>query len=161
SIDPDWTQEDGSLEVIANIYETLFAFNGSSTTELIPRLASQLPSRKNGLISSDGRTYIIPIRKGVHFQDGTVMTPEDVRYSFLRFMLQDHATGPSAALLEPLLGMTTTRDDDGKIKPGVFKAAQAAVQVRGDNLVLKLAKPFAPLLTILASWGHVMSKAWA
>ena len=87
SLDPAWAYDSASNMVILNIYEPLFFFHGASTEQLDPLIAEQVPSRANGLISADGRTYTIPIRKGVKFHDGTPMTPEDVRYSIMRFML--------------------------------------------------------------------------
>ncbi|MDE2491302.1 MAG: ABC transporter substrate-binding protein [Elusimicrobia bacterium] len=161
SMDPAWAYDTASDLVILNVYETLFMFDKSSTQKLVPLLATEIPTKRNGLISPDGRTYVIPLRKGVAFQDGTPMTPEDVRYSILRFMLQDRAGGPSALLLQPLLGYPSTRGKDGKILPDVWRDATRAVSVRGDDLVLRLPRPYAPLLSILASWSPVVSQAWA
>jgi len=36
-----------------------------------------------------------------------------------------------------------------------------AVSVKGDAVVFRLKKPFAPFLTIVAAWSFVMPKAWA
>ncbi len=38
-----------SGEIIYNVYESLIAYKGSSLTEFEPRLATQVPSVKNGL----------------------------------------------------------------------------------------------------------------
>ena len=40
---------------------------------------------------------------------GREVTPEDVRYSLMRFMITDRAGGPSALLLEPIAGVPSTR----------------------------------------------------
>ena len=161
SMDPAWAYDNSSDSIILNLYEPLFMFDRASTEKLVPLLATEVPTRANGLISPDGKTYTIPIRKGVRFHDGTAMTAEDVRYSILRFLLMDRTGGPSALLLEPLLGTGTTRDEHGKLKPGLWEAANRAVAVQGDKLVLRLPRPCAPLLTILATWSPVVSKAWA
>ena len=161
TLDPDWSYDTASGMVILNIYEPLFTFHGSSTQKLDPLIATEVPSLQNGLISKDGRVYTIPIRQGVRFQDGTPMTPEDVRYSILRFMLTDRDGGPSVLLLEPLLGESQTRDLNGKIKPGIYAKAAKAVQVRGSKLILTLPKPSAPLLAILATWAPILSEKWA
>jgi peptide/nickel transport system substrate-binding protein len=161
SLDPAVAYDTASHMLILNIYEPLFFFDGPSTEKLIPLIASKVPSKANGLISADGKTYTIPIRKGVKFHDGAPLTPEDVRYSLLRFILTDRAAGPSSLLLEPLLGYPATRDEHEKIKPNVWKDAMKAVTLKGDALVLKLPAPYAPLLSILASWSPILSKPWA
>src|SRR5437899_875234 len=51
--------------------------------------------------------------------------------------------------------------DAGKPKPNAYKDAAKAVQVEGDNVVFHLPKPYAPLLTIFASWAQTMSKQWS
>ena len=114
SLDPAYSYDTASHMVILNVYEPLFQFDKSSTEKLIALAATQVPSRENNLISPDGRTYTIPIRKGVKFHDGTPMTAEDAKWSLLRFLLLDRAAGPSSQLLEPLLGYPSTRGDDGK-----------------------------------------------
>ncbi len=160
SLDPAFAYDAVSQGLIFNVYETLLAFEGEGNDKIIPLLAAQVPSRKNGLISQDGRTYTFPIRKGVLFQDGSPMTPEDVRYSMLRFMLVDRAGGPSSLLLEPILGLSGTRDASGKHVVD-FKQAEQAVRVEGDKVVIRLKDPFGPFLSIMARWSYVMSKPWA
>ncbi|MFI5348600.1 MAG: ABC transporter substrate-binding protein [Elusimicrobiota bacterium] len=161
SMDPAWSYDASSELIIMNVYEPLVMFDKSSTEKLIPIIATKVPSKENGLISADGRTYTFPIRKGVKFHDGTPMTPEDVKYSIQRFLLMDRAAGPSSLLLDPLTGHDTTRDERSNILPGVWESVDRAVSVQGDNLILRLPRPYAPLLSILASWAPTVSKAWA
>ena len=153
SLDPAYSYDTASHMLGMNLYEPLFQFEKTSTSKLIPLIATEVPSRENAGISPDGRTYTIKLRKGVKFHDGTPMTPEDVRWSLLRFLLVDRAAGPSALLLEPLLGYASTRGDDGNILPDVWKDATRAVSLQGDKLILRLPRPYAPLLTLLASWA--------
>jgi peptide/nickel transport system substrate-binding protein len=161
SLDPAYSYDTASHMVALNVYEPLFQFEKTSTEKLIPLVADKVPTVANGGISPDGKTYTIGIRKGMKFHDGTPVTPEDVKYSILRFILQDRSAGPSSLLLEPLLGYPTTRDDKDKIKPEVWADANRAVSLNGDKLVLRLPRPYAPILTILASWAPVLSKKWA
>ncbi len=160
SLDPVYSYDGVTHGMLINVYDTLLKFKGSSLTELEPSLATQVPSRENGLISADGRTYTFPIRKGVKFHDGTELTPEDVRYSLLRFILSDVSGGPSSLLLEPILGVSSTRDENGEIIVDFNEAAQA-IRVEGDNVVVTLKRPFAPFLSIVARWSYVVSKNWA
>jgi peptide/nickel transport system substrate-binding protein len=159
SLDPAWNGDDVSASVFLNLYDTLFAFDGASTENLLPIVAAKTPSRENGLISADGKTYTIPIRKGIRFHDGTPLTPEDVRYSMMRFMIMD--AGPAMMLLDPLEGYHQTRDASNRLFPDVFQRADRAVRVEGDGVVLRLPRPFPPLLPILARWCPILSKRWA
>ena len=136
SLDPAWSYDTASHLVILNVYEPLLGYKGSSTEELVPVIASQVPSSANGLISPDGLTYTFPIRPGVEFQDGTPLTPEDVKYSLMRFLLQDRAGGPSSLLLEPILGYSSTRDENGRVLEKAFQEADRRLQVQGNDLVI-------------------------
>ena len=162
SLDPAWEYDAHSHQLAANLYEYLLAYEGSglSLKDLRPRVAAKVPTRANGLISADGRTYTFPIRPGMVFHDGSPVTPEDVRYSLLRFMLLDRDGGASSLLLEPVLGLGSTRKD-GKLLPDVYKRAAAAITVEGGAVVVRLARPFSPFPTIVASYGAVIPKAWA
>src|SRR3990167_8283297 len=128
TLDPAYSYDTASHMLVLNIYEPLFQFDRTSTSELIPLLATAVPTRENGGISPDGRTYTINLRKGVKFHDGTPVTPEDVKLSIQRFILVDRAAGPSALLMEPLLCYAATRGEDGKILPDVWKDVNRAVR---------------------------------
>lgn len=161
SMDPAYAYDVASHLILQHqIYEFLITHKGWSFTEFEPKLATQVPSLKNGLIANDGKTYTFPIRQGVKFHDGTPMTCEDARYSILRFMLMDRSGGPSSILLEPIAGVPATRDDGGNI---TLNFAQTASRLRcdGDNLIINLPKPYGPFLGIMAQWSMVVSKKWA
>lgn len=160
SLDPVYPYDAVSQGVIFNVYETLIAFERDRNDAFIPLLSEKVPTLENGLVSKDGRSYTFPIRKGVKFHDGKTMTPEDVRYSLMRFMLTDRSGGPSSLLLEPILGRTSTRDSEGKITVD-FKDVEKAVRVDGDNVVVTLKTPFGPFLSIMARWSYVMDRDWA
>ncbi|SRR5579884_1023588 len=161
SLDPALAYDIYSYEPIwPNVYETLIMYAGSALDRYEPMLATQVPSLRNGLISRDGLTYTFPIRQGVHFHDGSVMTVDDVVYSVRRFLLQDQAGGPAWLLLSPLLGVDSTRDEHGKIQVRWADVARA-VSAQGNAVVFRLKKPFAPFLTIVAAWTAVMPRKWA
>ncbi|MFC1522113.1 ABC transporter substrate-binding protein [Elusimicrobiota bacterium] len=161
TLDPAYAYDTASHMVFGQIYETLIGFKGSSVSEFEPRLATQVPSKKNSLISFDLKTYKFPIRGGVRFHTGEELTCEDARYSILRFMITDRPGGPSAILLEPIAGTGSTRNDKGNI---ALDLGQLMSQVRCDDdntLIITLDKPFSPFLSIMASWSNVVSKKWA
>ena len=159
SLDPVYSYDGVTQGMMINVYDTLLKFSGSSMTEFLPSVSEEVPSVENGLISADGLTYTFPIRKGIKFHDGTELTPEDVRYSILRFMISDISGGPSSLLLEPILGITSTRNEKGEIILD-FKEAEKAVQVDGQNVVIRLKRPFAPFLGVIARWGYIVQKQW-
>ena len=129
SLDPVYSYDGVTHGMLINVYDTLLKFNGASLTELLPSIATQVPTVQNGLLSKDGLTYTFPIRKGVKFHDGSELTPEDVHYSIMRFLLSDISGGPSSLLLEPILGISSTRNSDGQIIVDYLKAAVCAVFV--------------------------------
>lgn len=159
SLDPVYSYDGVTQGFMLNVYDTLLKFDGSSMTKLLPSLSTQVPSVQNGLISKDGRTYTFPIRKGVKFHNGEELTPQDVKYSLMRFLLSDISGGPSSLLLEPILGVSSTRDDNGNIIVD-FKEVDNAIQVKDGNVVIRLKRPFAPFLSIIARWGYVMNQQW-
>ncbi|MGB2578514.1 peptide/nickel transport system substrate-binding protein [Elusimicrobium simillimum] len=159
SLDPIYSYDAVTQGLIMNVYDTVIKFKGSSITEFEPLISTKVPSVENGLISNDGLTYTFPIRKGVKFHDGTELTAEDVKYSMLRFMLSDRAGGPSNLLLEPILGVSSTRGPNGTYTI-TDKEIQEAVKVIGDNVVIKLKRPFSPFLSIMARWSYVVSQKW-
>ncbi len=135
-------------------------FEGASLDVVVPRLASVVPTRENGFLSKDGKTYAFPLRGGVKFHDGTTMTADDVKYSLMRLMLTTSDGGPSQLLLLPLTGRRSALGPDGRPDPEVYDLADQAVSVEGGAIVLRLPQPFAPLLTVLASTSYVVSKAF-
>ena len=105
SLDPAWADDIYSREPIAYmVYEPLIFFDGGSTSRYVPMLATNVPSVQDGTISKDLRTYTFHLRKGVKFHDGSVMTPQDVKYSIMRMALTDRDSGGSWIVLTPLIG---------------------------------------------------------
>lgn len=160
SLDPDWAYDATSLFVASQLYETLIGYAGTAVDQYEPLIASVVPSRENGFISRDGLQYAFPLRRGVRFHDGSEMTPEDVKYSLMRFALTDRSAGPSALLLEPLIGRASVLGKDGKPDPAVYELLDRAISIEGGALVLRLRKPFAPLLSVLAGFAPVLSRSF-
>ena len=88
---------EGGETVILQVYERLLEF-GPSGPDLVPGLATEVPSLENGGISEDGLTYTFKIREGVTFHDGTELTADDVKYSWDRVMTMDLPEGNAGAL---------------------------------------------------------------
>ena len=108
SLDPAYAYDTASGELIFNLYENLIDYVGGSTSQFKPMLATVVPSTENGLITigQDGKTTYIdfPIRKGVKFHNGDVLTPQDVAFSFWRLIILDVTAGPAWMVDFPILG---------------------------------------------------------
>ncbi|HKK82633.1 MAG TPA: ABC transporter substrate-binding protein [Atribacterota bacterium] len=188
TMDPHWSYDSASGEIIFQVYNNLIAYEGESLSEFVPMLATEVPSAENGLISEDGLTYTFPIRKEVKFHNNDVLTPEDVEYSFERGMVFDRAGGPMWMILEPLLAVGSIEglaasvagvenyadmfNEEEELLPEYEEAMikvytdyiDRAVEVQGNNVVFHLAQPYAPFLNILAhagSWSAIINKGWS
>lgn len=118
-LSPIMTNDSVSSHVIDQIYETLFV-RDPKTGKIKPGLATSYEN-------PDQKTWMIHLRKGVKFQDGTPFNAEAVKYTFDK--LRDPKTAaPRASLL----------------------AAVDKVQVKDEHtVVIKTKKPYGPLLAAL------------
>jgi len=73
SLDPNNAVGSGTIEVLFNIYESLY--KPDSQGNLIPAVASDMT------ISEDGKTYTFTLREGIKFHNGESVTVEDIKYS--------------------------------------------------------------------------------
>jgi ABC-type transport system substrate-binding protein len=147
-VDPAVDYETSGGEVLQNVYETLFWFNGSSATEVIPWLA------ENYSVSSDGLSYTIHLRKGIYFQDGTPFNATAVQYSLERAIIIADPDGPAwmlgpikgaEALMEKIWAGNATQADVDAWK------AQKPIEVLDTYTVrINLDRPYAPLPKVLA-----------
>jgi peptide/nickel transport system substrate-binding protein len=69
-----------------------FLMRADAEGRLVPDLATVVPSRANGGISSDGRTVTYHLRRGVRWQDGQPFDARDVVFSFAAAMNPNNAT---------------------------------------------------------------------
>ncbi|MFQ5967503.1 MAG: ABC transporter substrate-binding protein [Acidimicrobiia bacterium] len=90
---------EGGETVILQVYERLLEISATGP-ELVPALATEVPSTENGLISADGLTYTFPIREGVVFHDGSPLTADDVKFSWDRVMTMDLPEGAASVLTD-------------------------------------------------------------
>ena len=118
-LSPIMTNDSASSRVIDQIYETLFV-RDPKTLKIKPKLAKSYEN-------PDPNTWIIHLRKGIQFHDGTPFDAKAVEYTFDK--LRDPDTGaPRASLL----------------------ASVKEVEVKdADTVVLKTDKPYGPILAAL------------
>jgi len=175
TFDPALSYDTASGEIVQNVYETLVFYDGVSTSEYVPQLASEYS------VSDDGTVWTFKIREGVKFHEGGDLTASDVAYSFQRGLLQGGYSSPQWMLAEPFLGVgnddITMIVDEGASAddrealmandPAVLKAACETVmsKIVADDatgtVTMTLAQPWGPFLgTIANGWGSIMDKEW-
>jgi peptide/nickel transport system substrate-binding protein len=143
TIDPSDAYELSSLGIITNMGERLYTYNPGST-ELVPQLATALPK-----ISADGLTYIIPIRQGVTFHDGTPFDAEAMAFSLKRFILN---SGSPAFLLSDRIDFLRPDPDPKSKKPPTLNPD--GLKATGKyELTIKLKQPFTAFSALLAFSG--------
>nr|WP_242036604.1 ABC transporter substrate-binding protein [Leptolyngbya sp. FACHB-321] len=110
--------------LLYNLSDRLYTYK-LGTTDLEPQLATALP-----IVSADGLTYTVPLRKGVVFHDGTPFDAKAMAFSLQRFLQNG---GSPSFLLSDLVET---------VKPtGAYE------------LTIKLKKPFAAFPSLLAFSG--------
>lgn len=78
-LDPHGTASNTSFRVTYMLYDRLVTYDGE-TTDIKPMLAETWD------IAEDGKSYTFHLRKDAKFHDGTPVTSEAVKYSFIRAM---------------------------------------------------------------------------
>ncbi len=87
SMDPSDAYDLWSSLPLLNIYDTVLTYN-KDTTQLIPGLATVVPTVANGEISADGLRYTFHIRNDVKFCDGNSLTAWDVYASIRKILVE-------------------------------------------------------------------------
>jgi peptide/nickel transport system substrate-binding protein len=115
-----------------NCYDALYEYvAGKEAPELKMRLV------RSAKASADGTVWDFELVENIRFQDGSVMSAEDVVYSFKRMLAVGTAT---SAMLRPMLGADSV-------------TASSATGFR-----IRLTSPYAPFLAILPLLPIVNSK---
>ena len=82
TFDPGEADAEVDTEISQNVFDNLWRFDDK--LNLIPDLATEVPSSSNSGISSDGLTYTIHLKSNVKFNNGDSFSSKDVVYSFNR-----------------------------------------------------------------------------
>lgn len=139
SLDPAGVEPgEGGETIILQVYERLLEI-GVDGPELVPGLATEVPSVDNGLISADGLTYTFPIREGVVFHDGTDLTADDVKYSWDRVMAMDLPESAASVLLD--IVAETRVVDDYTFEVTLQKASAAFLNTAVVAMVSSIVSP--------------------
>lgn len=93
SFDPASAYDYFSIEIINNVFDTLLVYE-PETADLMPGLATEVPSVANGGVSADGKNYTYNLRTGVTFHDGTDFNATVMKWSIERVIELDIAGSP-------------------------------------------------------------------
>ncbi|HYR80775.1 MAG TPA: ABC transporter substrate-binding protein [Thermoplasmata archaeon] len=154
TLDPALDYESTGFEVISNIYETLLAYNGTSTSNFVPVVADQIPTVANGRVSPDFMNYTFHIRQGLKFSNGDSVTAWDVKYSISRTMLFNSGSPfPPGWIISqffvPGTFISGLTNPDGSINATqTFGVVDGAVSVNNNTqeVTFHLISPAPPLL---------------
>ncbi len=148
-----------SVEIVPNIYEALIAFKDNNTYRFVPALSTEVPSIENKLITIEddgGMTVTFPIRQGVRFHNGDLLTPDDVAYSVLRRILH----GPGFMFILATTGAISLDqliEENGDV--GACQMLQEAIKAQGDRISIHTPQPFSTLLNELTQ-AWIVDKSW-
>jgi len=124
--DPGHANALATTRVNNNVYEGLVKYS-PGTVDLMPLLATEVPSLENGGISADGLTYTFKLRQGVKFHDGTDFNAQAVLTSYRRLYDKTYehfdATNTSGFFLTGLTNVEAVDDSTVKFTLGAPNAA--------------------------------------
>src|SRR3979490_2594640 len=82
TFDPGLADAEVDTEIMQNVFSNLWKFDDK--LNLVPDLATDVPTTSNNGVSSDGLTYTVHLKSNVKFNNGDAFSSKDVLYSFNR-----------------------------------------------------------------------------
>ena len=125
SWDPAAIGDAGSASLLAQVYESLTALD--SDTRVQPALAD------SWTIADGGTSITFHLRPGVRFSDGSPITADDVRRSWLH-VLDPARPSPLADLLTDVVGATAFASGNGS-------ANDVGIDANGDSVTVRFRQP--------------------
>jgi len=124
--DPGEADAEVDTELMQNIYDNLWRFDNN--LNIVPDIATAVPSTSNGGISSDGLTYTIKLNPAAKFNNGDPVTCSDVLYSWSRSV---DLQGPYASNLSAIAGYAAAQTAAGA-PPASSSGASGAQTFQGN-----------------------------
>jgi ABC-type transport system substrate-binding protein len=137
SLDPAATGDAGSAAFIAQLFETLTAFDDALVLQ--PALAD------SWRVEEDGRRIVFHLRPDLTFSDGTDLRAADVVRSWLR-LVDPAAPSPLATLMYDVVGARAYAEGDGPIEDVGLRADDEA-----NEVIVDLVRPASDFPTIVSS----------
>jgi ABC-type transport system substrate-binding protein len=156
-LDPAIAWESESFAIERLTYQTFLTYAGKpgeAGTELVPDLATEVPSADNSGISADGKVYTFHIHEGVRFAQpiSTEVTAADFKWSFERMMNAPRA--PATDFYSGIVGAQDFMDGTAGSISGYKVVDPYTVQITLEQpdgaFLMKMSMPFT----------SVMSKKW-
>lgn len=124
-----------TIGVSENVTEALYELD-PTTNEVKPLIAKSLPT-----VSADGLTYEIELNEGIKFHDGTVLTANDVKFTFTR-LISINAEADSFQKIEGFDALAAGETDE-----------LTGLTVQDDtHLTFKLTEPHSSFLRLLCQF---------
>ena len=154
-LDPAIAWELTSWSIERLTYQTFLTYASKpdeAGTQLVPDLATEVPSADNGGISADGKTYTFHLKQGIKFAPpvNREVTAADFKYSFERMMVEPLA--PATFFYEGVVGATEFMDGKAKDISGFRVVDDYTVQITlkepEGSFLLAMTMPFLSLIHI-------------
>ncbi|HET9849669.1 MAG TPA: peptide ABC transporter substrate-binding protein [Candidatus Dormibacteraeota bacterium] len=126
--DPGVSTAEVDSEIQQNVFDNLWRFDDS--LNIVPDIASAVPTQANGGISSDGLTYTVHLKSGVKFNNGDPMSSKDVLYSWNRAAALQ---GPYASNLSGIDGYDAVQRAAGSPPSNANGAGTVSFQQNIEN----------------------------
>jgi peptide/nickel transport system substrate-binding protein len=130
--------QNGEFGLLRATQLTLYSFaDAGGDTSIRPAAAAELP-----LVSADGKTFAITVRRGFRFSDGSPVTAQNFMFAINR-LFNPKLGSIWTYLFEDIVGARAVREGKASVVSGV--------RVRGNRLIVRLERPRPDLVVRLTN----------
>lgn len=151
TIDPNRASWSGERSVMMQVFDGLLAFD--KDLNLVPMVASAIPTVANKGISSNGKTYTIRLKNNVTWSDGKKVTASDFEFSFKR-MLDPDLAAEYASFYFAIVGAEDfySATDATDAEKTALRDKVGVKAVNDTTLEIKIIDPLPTFVQLLALW---------
>jgi peptide/nickel transport system substrate-binding protein len=166
SLNPMFAHAAAADETASLLFAPVFRYDEHG--ELLPELATEVPSYANGGIARDGKTIVLHFRTGVTWSDGAPLDARDLRFTW-RAVMNDANAAKTRAGWEDIAAIDLPDPHTARIRLkrtnaavlGIFAIGGAAVPPLPEHLLGALPNlNHAPFNTQPLSSGPYLLRAW-